>query len=85
MRVDLVVVLKSSGQLGEHGPSGRAIMNVDVVAFESLHEGLSHSAGLRTAYRDKAGNQPQTECEIDRVVGSRRCRCRRAIGADGGV
>ena len=45
-------------------------MNVDVVAFEGLHERLGHAVGLRAAHRGEAGNQPQADREVDRVVGS---------------
>ena len=45
-------------------------MNVDVVAFEGLHERFGHAVGLRAAHRGEARHQAQPDRKVDRLVGS---------------
>jgi len=47
-----------------------AIMDVDAVALEGLHERLSHPVGLGTANRREARNQSETDRKVDRFVGA---------------
>src|SRR5262249_46664565 len=48
----------------------RAIIDIDVVPLEGLHERLGHTVGLRTAHQSEAGNQPHSNGKLDRLVGS---------------
>src|SRR5712672_3577453 len=43
-------------------------MDVDVVAFEGLHERLSHAVGLRAVHRSEARHEPQPNCKFDRFI-----------------
>src|SRR5437868_2135475 len=70
VRMDLVVILEPVGQLRQNDLWIRSIMDIDVIAFEALHERLGHAIGLRASYRREARHQAQANGKLDRLVRS---------------